>query len=386
MNISEENIKSRVEITPLSGTEIEINMGPHHPSTHGVIRFVLHLDGEIVTRATPDVGYLHRSIEKIAEYLPYSAFMPYTDRVDYVAAINCNVGYALAVESLGQLEVPERATWLRMLGMELNRIASHLLGVGALSIDIGAFTPFVHALRERETIMDLLEILTGTRMNNNYVRLGGVCQDVNDEFFKKLEHFLDHLVIFIDEFERLIGTNKIFIERLKNVGIVTAEQAFGFSFSGPNLRASGPGLDLRKLEPYCFYDQMDFNVVTGKGKYGTVGDSFDRYIVRIEEIVESEKILRQILSKIQEGPIQAKVPKKLVLPEGEAYFRSEAPRGELGYHIISDGKSNMPYRNKIRTGSFAVMTSLSEIFKGMMVADVVAYFASLDVVAPEIDR
>lgn len=381
-----ENLQPRVEITPISGTEIEINMGPHHPSTHGVIRFILHVDGEIVTRAIADVGYLHRSIEKIAEGLPYASFMPYTDRVDYVAAINCNVGYALAVEKMAELEVPERATWLRMIGSELNRIMSHLIGVGALPLDLGAYTPFVHALREREHMMDLLEILTGTRMNNNYVRIGGVCQDVDDEFLKKLEKYLDHFVLFLEEYDRLIGTNKIFIERLKNIGTVSPDDAVRFSFSGPNLRASGVPRDLRKDEPYCFYKDMDFDIAVGKGVKGTVGDSFDRYIVRIEEMIESEKILRQILSKIKEGPIQSKVPKKLVLPEGESYHRSESARGEIGFHIVSDGKSTMPYRIKIRTGSFTCMTSLSEMFKGMMIPDVVAYFASLDVVAPEVDR
>jgi len=386
MNITQEDIRSRIEINSISGNEIEVNMGPHHPSTHGVIRFILHLDGEIVVRATPDVGYLHRSIEKIAEKLPYSAFMPYTDRVDYVAPVNCNVGYALAVETMGNLEVPERATWLRMLGMELTRIASHLLGVGALTVDLGAYTPFVHALREREHIFDLMEILTGTRMNNNYVRLGGVCQNVNDDFFEKLSKYLDHFVLFMDEFERLIGLNKIFIERLKGIGVVKAEEAIHFSLSGPNLRGSGVDIDLRKTDNYCFYDQLDFNVVVGKGKFGAVGDSYDRYDVRIEEMKQSEKLLRQILSRIKDGEIQAKVPKKLILPEGELYHRTEAPRGELGFHIISDGKNLTPYRVKIRTGSFTAMTTLSDKLKGMMVADVIAYFASLDVVAPEVDR
>ncbi|MDH4261695.1 MAG: NADH-quinone oxidoreductase subunit D [Spirochaetia bacterium] len=384
--ITENDLQSRVEITPINGSEIEINMGPHHPSTHGVIRFILFLDGEIVVRAVADVGYLHRSIEKIAENLPYPMFMPYTDRVDYVAAINCNLGYALAVESLAGLEVPERATWLRMIGAELNRINSHLIAVGALAMDVGATTPFVHAIREREYILDLLEILTGTRMNNNYVRFGGVCQDVPEDFFKKTEKFLDHFVLFLGEFNRLLTTNKIFLERLINVGILTGDQALGFSFSGPNLRASGVGHDLRRIDPYCFYSDMEFSVPVGSGVKGTTGDSFDRFIVRIDEMLESVKILRQIMSKIKEGPIQSKIPRKIVLPAGESYHRSEAPRGELGFHIVSDGKSNMPYRIKIRTGSFAAMTSLSELFKGMMVADVVAYFASLDVVAPEVDR
>jgi NADH-quinone oxidoreductase subunit D len=384
--ITENELQSRVEITPISGSEIEINMGPHHPSTHGVIRFILFLDGEIVVRAVPDVGYLHRSIEKIAEMLPYSMFMPYTDRVDYVAAINCNLGYALAIEDIAGLEVPERATWLRMIGAELNRINSHLIGVGALAMDVGATTPFVHAIREREYIMDLLEILTGTRMNNNYVRFGGVCQDVPDEFFTKLDKFLNHFVLFLGEFDRLISANKIFVERLIHIGILTGDQALSYSFSGPNLRASGVGLDLRRLDPYCFYPDMEFNVPVGSGIKGTTGDSYDRYVVRIDEMRECVKILRQIMSKIKEGPIQSKVPKKLVLPAGETYHRTEAPRGELGFHIVSDGKSTSPYRIKIRTGSFASMTSLSKLFKGMMVADVVAYFASLDVVAPEVDR
>lgn len=374
------------QLEALAGDLVEINMGPHHPSTHGVIRFVLHLDGEVVVSADADVGYLHRAIEKIAEQVTYGGFAPYTDRIDYVAALNCNVGYAHAVETLAQMEIPERAVFLRIIGMELNRIASHLMGVGALTMDIGAFTPFTYALRERESIFDLLEEQTGARLTYNYARIGGVSRDVSDEYLKKVSDFLDHFVPFVDEFQRLIGDNKIFVERLKNIGIVSAQEAKSFSFSGPNLRASGVDFDFRKKLPYHGYENFDFKTIVSNGFVGTTGDSYDRYYVRVLEMLESVSIIRQALAKISEGSIRTKVSKKFVPPAGEIYSATEAPRGELGFYLVSDGKSISPQRLKIRTGSFAAMTSISKKLVGMMVADVIAYFASLDVVAPEVDR
>lgn len=379
-------VSSGYEIESLGADLVEINMGPHHPSTHGVIRFVLKLDGEVVVSARPDVGYLHRSIEKIAEKVTYGGFMPYTDRIDYVAALNCNVGYAHTVETLAQIEVPERAIALRVLGMELNRIASHLLGLGALTMDVGAVTPFTYALREREAIFDLLQEQTGARLTYNYARIGGVYKDIDDEYLRKVSDYLLHLRPFVQEFQRLIGDNKIFIERLRHVGTVTAAEALSFSFSGPNLRASGINCDLRKQEPYHGYDKLTFQVPVGEGFLGTKGDSYDRYYVRILEIIESISLIEQILTDFPAGKILTKVSKKFTPPAGEIYSSTEAPRGELGFYLVSDGKSPSPVRLKIRTGSFTAMTSLAHKLPGMMIADVIAYFASLDVVAPEVDR
>lgn len=383
-NLKEEFKQYQIE--SLGGDIIEINMGPHHPSTHGVIRFVLQLDGEVVVSARADVGYLHRSIEKIAEKVTYAGFMPYTDRVDYVAAINCNVGYAYAVETLAQVEVPERAIQLRVLGMELNRLASHLLGVGALTMDVGAITAFTYAIRERESIFDLLEIQTGARLTYNYARIGGVFRDVTDDYLQKVSNYLDHFSAFVDEFHSLIGLNKIFVERLVHIGVIDGPLAKSFSFSGPNLRASGVDYDLRKKEPYHGYENLDFASIVGSGFKGELGDTYDRYYVRILEMKESVKIIRQVLSNIKEGKIQTKVSKRFMPPAGEIYSSTEAPRGELGFYLVSDGKSQSPQRLKIRTGSFAAMTSIEKMLPGMMVADVIAYFASLDVVAPEVDR
>lgn len=374
------------ELIPISSDEIELNMGPHHPSTHGVIRLILKMDGEIIKSAKPDVGYLHRSIEKIGENISYAGFMPYTDRVDYLASVNCNVGYAMAVEKLADIEVPERAQYLRVIANEIIRISSHLLGLGTYTMDIGAFTPLVHAFREREVFNDIMEMMAGARLTHNYARFGGVAKDVEDGFFEKLEQQLDHFDLFLEEFDKLISFNKIFIERNKNIGIVPSEDAIDFSFSGPNLRASGVPFDLRKDEPYLVYDKFDFDIPVGNGMMGTQGDSFDRYYLRIQELKQSARILRQAIAKIPDGDIQTKISKKFIPPAGEVYLRTEAPRGELGYYIVSDGKSVSPRRIKIRTGSFTAMTSVEYLLPGMMISDAVAFFASLDVVAPEIDR
>ncbi len=374
------------ELIPISSDEIELNMGPHHPATHGVIRIVLKMDGEIVRSAKPDVGYLHRSIEKIGEMVTYAGFMPYTDRVDYLASVNCNVGYALAVEKMAQIEVPERAQYLRVIGNEMIRISSHLLSLGIYTMDIGAFTPLVHAFREREVFNDLMEMMAGARLTHNYARLGGVYKDVTDGFFEKMEKQLDHFDNFLVEFDKLISFNQIFVQRNKNIGIISAEDAISYSFSGPNLRASGVNFDIRKAEPYLVYDKLDFDIPVGRAIVGTLGDSFDRYYLRIEEMKQSSRIIRQAMSQMPDGEIQSKISKKFVPPAGEIYMRTEAPRGELGYYIISDGKSVSPARIKIRTGSFTAMTALEYLLPGMMIADVVAFFSSIDVVAPEIDR
>jgi len=332
-----------------SSQEMVLNMGPHHPSTHGVLRFILQTDGEMMVKATPDVGFLHRGIEKIAERLPWQSFLPYTDRIDYVASVNCNLGYALAVERLAGIAVPEKAEYLRVIAAELSRIGSHFIGFGALLLDLGAVTPFVHALRERETFNDLMEMLCGARLTHNYIRIGGVSQDLPGGFREKCLAFVDHLEReFIGEFNTLISRNTILINRLANVGVISAETAEEYTLTGPNLRGSGVRFDLRKDEPYSVYDRFDFEVPVGTGRYGTLGDSYDRYFVRIDEVVQSCRIIRQALGQMRVGgEIRTKVPKPFTVPAGEIYVRTESPRGELGFYLISDGGRN-PFRVKDR--------------------------------------
>ncbi len=370
-----------------SAQEMVLNMGPHHPSTHGVLRFILQTDGEMMVKATPDVGFLHRGIEKISERLPWQTFMPYTDRIDYVASANCNLGYALAVERLAGIEVPEKAEYLRVIAAELSRIGSHFIGFGALLLDLGAVTPFVHALRERETYNDLMEMLCGARLTHNYVRIGGVSSDLPAGFRKKCLDFVNHLEYeFLEEFNEMISFNTILINRLANVGVITLEEAHQYTLTGPNLRGSGERFDLRRDDPYSLYDRFEFDIPVGSGKFGKLGDSYDRYWVRIEEVTQSCRIIRQALEQMpRTGEVRTKLPAVFTVPAGEIYVRTEAPRGELGYYLISDGGKN-PFRVKIRTGSFSAMTIIEHISQGVMVADLVAIIGSLDVVAPEIDR
>ncbi len=365
--------------------EMVLNMGPQHPSTHGVMRFVVHTDGEVMRVAKPDVGYLHRSIEKIAEKLKYPQFMPFTDRIDYLAAMNCNMGYAMTVEKLAGIEVPPRAEYIRVIASELNRIASHLISVGVMGLELGAVTPFLHAIRERETINDLMEELCGARLTYNYIRIGGVAQDLPAGFAEKTIEFLDHFVPAVDEYNRLLSYNKIFVKRMADVAVISAENAVDYGLVGPNLRASGVKWDLRRDEPYSVYPQFEFDRPVGTGEKGQVGDCYDRYMLRIREMVESSRIIKQCLAAVPDGPVQTKLPASLKVPEGEAYVRTESVRGELGYYIISDG-SDKPYRLRIRTGSFSAMSIVELTSRGLMIADLVALIGSLDVVAPEIDR
>lgn len=367
--------------------EMVLNMGPHHPSTHGVLRFILISDGEVMRKAMPDIGFLHRGLEKIAELIPYQSFMPYTDRIDYLASVNSNWAYAATVEKLAGVEVPEKAEYLRVISGELTRIASHFIGVGALLLDLGAVTPFVHALRERETYNDLIEMLCGARLTHNYVRIGGVSHGLPDGFKEKALKFVDHLEYeFLDEFNELASFNSILINRLRNVGIITPETAIDYSLTGPNLRGSGVKFDLRKDEPYSIYERFAFDIPVGNGMFGTVGDSYDRYFVRMEEIRQSCRIVRQALNRMpDEGDIRTRIPKAFKVPEGEAYVRTECPRGEMGFYLVSSG-DRKPSRLKIRTGSFSAMSIIEELSRGVMVADLVAIIGSLDVVAPEVDR
>jgi NADH-quinone oxidoreductase subunit D len=365
--------------------EMILNMGPQHPSTHGVLNFKLYTDGEVIRKVVPEVGYLHRSLEKIAEKVGYYGFMPYTDRIDYVAAMTANQCWAMAVEKLAGIEVPKRAEYLRTIVAELNRISSHLIAVGSMAMDIGAITPFPYALRERETINDLLEELCGARLTYNYVWVGGVAFDLPQGWEERCLRFLDHFEPTLDEFDNLISKNHIFVERLANIAVVPAEMAVAYGLVGPNLRASGVDWDLRRDVPYSAYPELEFKVAVGQGWYGTVGDCWDRYYVRVLEMRESAKIVRQCLRQLPDGPYMARVPKTLKPAGKEACARVEAARGEMTCYVVSDGTPN-PYRARFRTGSFNAMGLVEHISRGLMIADLVALIASIDVVAPEIDR
>jgi NADH-quinone oxidoreductase subunit D len=366
-----------------SGEEMVLNMGPHHPSTHGVIRFIIKTDGEIMREAIPDVGYLHRSIEKIAEKLPYESLMPYTDRVDYVSAMTANQCWAMAVEKLTGSEVPLRAEYLRVIASELNRISSHAICIGVMAMDIGAITPFPYLLRERETINDLLEALCGNRLTYNYCRIGGVSHDLPVGWIGTCLKFLDHFDNILPEFDRLITDNEIFVDRCANICSITGDEAIAYGLVGPNLRASGVDFDVRRDLPYSVYDRFDFDVAVGSGAMGSTGDCWDRFWVRCEEMKQAARIVRQCLSTLPEGPVYAK-PKRL-RPTGEAACRVETSRGDMLCYVVGAGQPT-PERVHFRTGSFNAMQVIRPKSRGIMVADLVALIASLDVIAPEIDR
>jgi NADH-quinone oxidoreductase subunit D len=368
-----------------AGEEMLLNFGPQHPSTHGVINFLVDTDGEVMKKAIPDVGYLHRGLEKIGEMVGYPGFMPYTDRIDYVAAMFANEGWALAVEKLLKLEVPPRAQWLRVISCELCRIASHLVSTGTMATDIGASTPLVHALRERERVNDLIEALCGARLTYNYHRIGGVAYDLPSGWGDHVLEFLDHFDTLLVEWDRLISTNHIYVKRLANVSIIPREMAISYGLVGPNLRGSGMDWDLRRDLPYGAYPHFKFEVPVGRGWRGTSGDCFDRYYVRVLEMGQSSRIVRQALESLPEGEVMAKVPRKIKPEAGEALSRVESARGEMAYYVVSDG-SEKAYRVRARTGSYLAMGIIEDISPGLMVADLVALIASLDIVAPEIDR
>jgi NADH-quinone oxidoreductase subunit D len=365
--------------------DMTLSMGPQHPSTHGVLRFVVRADGEVMKEAIPDIGYLHRSIEKIAEKVGWHGFLPYTDRVDYVAAMFCNHGWAMAAEKLGGIEVPKRGEYCRVIADEMCRIHSHLVGVGSMAMDIGAFTPFTHAIREREYLNDLFEELCGARLTFHYMRIGGVGWDLPPGWTAKLEHFLDRFEPIVEEYDRLISYNKIFSERLANVAIISPQDAIDHNLVGPNLRGSGVSYDVRRDDPYSVYPELEFDVPVGRGEMGTLGDSFDRYIVRMREMQQSCRILRQCLRQIPDGPVIAKVPRNFKPPAGDCYVRVESARGDMGWYVVSDGTA-FPHRCKIRTGSFAAISMIPLVSRNLMLADLVAVIASFDLVAPEIDR
>ncbi|MBP9681215.1 MAG: NADH-quinone oxidoreductase subunit D [Bacteriovorax sp.] len=364
---------------------LTLNMGPQHPATHGVLRVEIKTDSEIVVEAIPHLGYLHRCFEKHTEHLDYRGIIPFVDRMDYLAAMSMEWGYALTVEKMLGTEVPKRAEYIRVLVAELQRIASHLIFFGTYAIDLGAFTPFLYAFQDREEILRLFEELSGARMLYNYVWIGGVWNDINDEQLKRIETFVDRFEVDLKKYHNLVGENKIFIGRTANVGIVTKEQAYDYGATGPVLRGSGVQWDLRKTRPYGYYEKFEFDIPVGVGEKGSVGDCWDRYHVRVQEVFESVKIIRQVLAGIEEGPVMGKVPKIIKVPAGEIYLRTECPRGELGYHLISDG-GKTPYRLKVKSSCFTHVSMLPIMAPGQMIADLVASIGSIDIVLGEVDR
>ena len=361
-------------------TEIyTLNMGPQHPSTHGVLRIILELDGETVVRATPELGYLHRGIEKLAENRTYAQVIPYTDRLDYLAAMGNNLGYCQAVEKLAAIEVPERAEYLRVITTELNRIASHLVFVASIAIDLGGTTGMMFAFRDRERLMDLFDLICGARMTFNYIRIGGVMADGDENFLNEVRRFLADFPAMQKEYEDLITGNEIFYHRLVDTAAISPKRALEMGLTGPVLRASGVAYDVRKADPYSIYDRFEFDVPVGKK-----GDNWDRYMMRMYEMEESAKIVAQALEQIPAGPVMAKVPRVLKPPAGEVYHRIENPRGELGYYIVSDG-STKPYRMHVRRPSFINMTAVDELCQYGKIADVVAVLATVDPIMGEVD-
>lgn len=382
-----------------------INMGPQHPSTHGVLRLVLDIDGETVVKVTPHIGFLHRGIEKLAEHKTYHQFITLTDRLDYLAPASNNLGYVLAVEKLLDIEVPKRSQYIRIILCELTRISSHLLWLATHALDIGAMTVFFYCFREREALYDIFEMVSGARMNLSYFRIGGVARDLPDGFIEKTKEFVNTFPSRLRDYETLLTKNKIWLMRTKDVGVISAEDAIDYGLSGPSIRGSGVKWDIRKAEPYSSYDELDFIVPVGEN-----GDVYDRYMVRIEEMRQSNEIVRQAMDNLPAGKINADAPDVVLPPKeelkssmeslihhfkivtdgicppaGEVYVSVEAPKGELGYYIVSDGTKN-PYRVKIRPPSFVNLEGLQKMTEGHLVADVVAIIGSLDIVLGEIDR
>ncbi|MGD0584147.1 MAG: NADH dehydrogenase (quinone) subunit D [Oryzomonas sp.] len=385
--------------------KMTLNMGPQHPSTHGVLRLVLELDGEIITKITPHVGYLHRGVEKLSEHRTYHQVLPLTDRLDYLAPMSNNLGYILAVEKLLDIQIPERAQTIRIIMTELTRLESHLVWIACHALDIGAMTVFIYAFRERETVMEIYELISGARMTSNFFRAGGLSQDVPPEFEKKVRDFVDSMPGYLDQYEGLLTTNPIWLKRTIGNGVISAEDAIDFGITGPALRGSGVDWDLRRDTPYAGYENYQFKVPVGENC-----DTFDRYKVRLVEMREACKIVTQALDRLKPGPVLADCPQvcyppkenvynsieglihhfKIAsegypVPEGEVYQGVEAPKGELGFYIVSDGSSK-PYRMRIRPPSFVNLQAIEKMAKGSMIADLVAVIGTLDIVLGEIDR
>lgn len=385
--------------------EMILNMGPQHPATHGVLRVLLRLDGETVIGCVPELGYLHRGYEKMAENMSYYEYIPHTDRLDYISPMANNVAWVLAVEKLAGIEVPPRAQYIRMMVAELARITSHLVAVGAFAMDVGALTVFLWTLREREKVLDIWDILCGARFTNSYTRIGGVANDAPPEALAKVKWFIDQFDDNLTECEKLLNTNRIFIERLEGIGVMSGELALDLGVTGPSLRASGIEFDLRRATPYLKYNEVDFNIPTY-----TEGDSLARYFVRVDEMRESVKIVRQILDKMPQGEVLANNPKKVLPhkteiytkmeelihdfmivnfginpPVGEIYHAIEGSKGELGFYLVSKGEGH-PWKCKIRSPSFNNLQALPHLVKGHMISDVVAIIGSIDPIMGEADK
>ncbi|MEO8657556.1 MAG: NADH-quinone oxidoreductase subunit D [Bryobacteraceae bacterium] len=364
----------------MDSTELVLNMGPQHPSTHGVLRVIVKLDGEKVTGTECVIGYLHRGVEKIAENRTWVQFAPYVDRMDYVAAVSNGLGYCLAVEKLQNAEAPPRAQVVRVILTELNRIASHLLWLGTHALDIGAITPLFYTMREREGVLTIYEKYCGARLTTHAFRIGGLQYELYEGFEADVKTFCDGFLTKVDEYEELLSTNRMWVDRLQGVGILTAADCKEYGVTGPMIRAAGVKWDLRKAQPYSGYEKYDFEIPTREN-----GDTYDRYIVRMQEMRQSVRIIRQAVEDIPSGPIMAKVPKVLKPPVGEAYVSIEAPKGELGYYVVSDG-SLQPYRVRVRPPSFINLQSLDRMARGSLVADLVAIIGTIDIVLGEVDR
>jgi len=380
-------IEEQILETGKDTREMVINMGPQHPSTHGVLRLELTLDGEMVKQCRPNIGYLHRCFEKYAESVEdYAKVIPYTDRMDYVSAMNQEHGYVIALEKLLEVEVPERVEYMRVIVAELQRIASHLLGIGTFGLDLGAFTPFLYCFTEREKILSIFEKATGARLLYNYMAVGGLMREIPEDFKSDTADFVKTFRPKIKELNDLLSYNKIFIDRTAHIGVLPKDVALNYAASGPVLRGSGVEWDLRKDDPYSIYNRFDFEIPVGKGEVGTLGDCWDRYIVRVREMEQSLRIIEQALDGMpDEGDVKEGIPKRIRPKEGEIYMRTETPRGELGYYIISD-KGASPYRVKARAPSFVHLSMLPAISKGALIADMVAIVGSIDIVLGEVDR
>jgi len=396
---------SDISVDDALENEMILNMGPQHPATHGVLRVLLRLDGETVIASVPELGYLHRGYEKMAENMNYFEFIPHTDRLDYLSPMANNVAWVLAVEKLAGIEAPPRAQYIRMMIAELARIASHLVAIGSLAMDVGALTVFLWTLREREKILDIWDILCGARFTNSYTRIGGVANDAQPEALAKVKWFIDQFEENLDECERLVNTNRIFIERLDGAGVITGEDAIEMGMTGPSLRGSGVEFDLRRNSPYLYYNDFDFKVVTYPD-----GDSLSRYFVRADEARESAKIVKQILDKMPQGEVLLNQPKKVLPhkteiytkmeelihdfmivnfgiqpPVGDIYHAIEGSKGELGFYLVSKGEGR-PWRCKIRSPSMVNLQSLPHLIKGQMISDVVAIIGSIDPIMGEADK
>ncbi|OAS14569.1 NADH-quinone oxidoreductase subunit D [Paenibacillus oryzisoli] len=360
--------------------ELLLNVGPQHPSTHGVFRVIVKLDGEIIREAIPVMGYLHRGTEKLAENLSYTQIIPYTDRMDYVSAMTTNYALVNAVERMMQLEVPERAEFLRLIVMELQRIASHMVWWGTYLLDIGAMSPFLYAFRDREIIIDLFNELCGARLTYNYMRVGGVKWDAPDGWIEKVRKFVPYMYGKLEEYHTLVTGNEIFLSRIKGVGKYDAETAIAYGLSGANLRCTGVDWDIRKTQPYSLYSRFKFDVPVRSG-----GDCYDRYLIRMEEIKQSLRILEQALDVFPEGgETMGKVPRVIRPPEGEIYAAIESPRGEIGCHIISRGKQE-PYRLKFRRPSFVNLQILPKLLVGESMTNLITILGGIDIVVGEVD-